>query len=248
MTLSSNNCENFFGMLSKFTHGKRINFGQSNSWEAYQFLVVGKRSDDKFEDKVQSHAGIISSYLRDEATERLVKAKEYNRVRQRRGDVKERRKVQQYAKAKDIAKRTTLSGCHKPNKLSPKEACNSNGNKKKRYLKEVSKGADRQTRKRRWRCPKCKDLVDLQWGDRCPKEQCIGANKSENVATEVSKQKKRKNPKCQNCGLPHARKDCTEPTYEPRKKKSNKEEREDNALADLLGTFDTLTSAGALLT
>ena len=90
--------------------------------------------------------------------------------------------------------------------------------------------------------------MDLQWGDRCPKEQCIGANKSENVATEVSKQKKRKNPKCQNCGLPHARKDCTEPTYEPRKKKSNKEEREDNALAYLLGTFDTLTSAGALLT
>ena len=48
----------------------------------------------------------------------------------------------------------------------------------------------------------------------------------------------------QNCGFPHAKKDCTEPTYEPRKKKSKKEEKKDNALADLLGTFDTLTSDG----
>ena len=31
------------------------------------------------------------------------------------------------------------------------------------------------------------------------------------------------------------------------KKKSKKEEREDDALADLLGTFDILTSAGASL-
>ena len=67
LTYSSNNCENFFGMLAKFSHGKQINFGRTNSWEAYQFLMAGKRSDDRFEDKILAHAGIISSYLRDEA-------------------------------------------------------------------------------------------------------------------------------------------------------------------------------------
>ena len=35
LAMSSNDCENYFGLLSKFSHGKRIYFGQTDSWQVY---------------------------------------------------------------------------------------------------------------------------------------------------------------------------------------------------------------------
>ena len=122
LTYSSNNCENFFGMLAKFSHGKRINFGKTDSWEAYQYLVAGKRSDEKFEDKILAHAKIESSYVRYHATELAVKMKEYDRINQRHEKVEKRRKVQQFAKTKDIARHSKTPDRHAPDKLSPTES------------------------------------------------------------------------------------------------------------------------------
>lgn len=45
MTMSSNDCENFFGMIAKYSHGKIIFLGQTDSWEAYQLLIAGNKSD-----------------------------------------------------------------------------------------------------------------------------------------------------------------------------------------------------------
>ena len=62
-------------MITKYSHGKRIFWGQSDAWEVYQLLVVGRKSDLKFEDSLQSYDGIVSSYVRDVNTEKLIKKK-----------------------------------------------------------------------------------------------------------------------------------------------------------------------------
>ena len=59
LAMSRNDCENFFDMLAKYSHGKRIFLGLTDSWEGYQLLVASKKSDDKFEDKIEAYAGIV---------------------------------------------------------------------------------------------------------------------------------------------------------------------------------------------
>ena len=71
LAMSSNDCGNFFGMLVKYSHGKQIFLGQTDLWEVYQLLVAGKKTDDRFADKVQNYHKIISSHVRDTNTENL---------------------------------------------------------------------------------------------------------------------------------------------------------------------------------
>ena len=42
--LSSNGCENYSGVLVKFSQGKRLNLDQSDSWRVLQAFVAGLRS------------------------------------------------------------------------------------------------------------------------------------------------------------------------------------------------------------
>ena len=125
MALSSNACENFYGMLTKYTHGKRINYGQTDSWAVFGLYVAGKKSDDRFEDKVQQCAGIQSSYVRDSQIDKSIAVKENHREREKREDVKERQKVRQMAKIKECQKNMRVAGRHRPNSLSPKDNCKS---------------------------------------------------------------------------------------------------------------------------
>ena len=83
LAMSSNDCENFFGMLVKYSHGKRIFLGQTDSWEVYQLLVAGKKTDDRFADKVQNYHKIISSHVRDTNTEKLINKKRLDRERKK---------------------------------------------------------------------------------------------------------------------------------------------------------------------
>ncbi|KAL7545104.1 hypothetical protein ACHAWF_008471 [Thalassiosira exigua] len=144
-TMTSNGCENFFGMLSKYSHGKRIFWGQSDSWEIFQFLVAGKKSDDHFEDAVQAYDGIVSSAVRDVNLARQVRKKQRDRLRQQTDAYKQRRKVRQYAKIKDVVKNKSASARHRSNKLSPKDSCTS----------QKPKVQKQSTRKRKPRCKNC---------------------------------------------------------------------------------------------
>ena len=81
--MSSNDAENYFRVLSKYSHGKRICLGKTDTWEIYQLFVAGLRSDEKFEEKIQLHSGIVSSYLRDKMNAKLVKWKQYHRERKK---------------------------------------------------------------------------------------------------------------------------------------------------------------------
>ncbi|KAL7535208.1 LOW QUALITY PROTEIN: hypothetical protein ACHAXR_006340 [Thalassiosira sp. AJA248-18] len=127
MAMSSNDCENFFGMLAKYSHGKRTFLGQTDSWEVYQLLVAGGKSDDHFADKtVQDYHGIIVlSHIINVNTAKLIKPKQYNQKQQQGDKYKQCRKVRQYAKVKDAAKNKKSANNHCSNKVSPKETCKS---------------------------------------------------------------------------------------------------------------------------
>ena len=49
----------------------------------YQLFVAGPKSDDKFEDKIQAHARIKSSAIRDKATTKIAEGKEYYHTRKK---------------------------------------------------------------------------------------------------------------------------------------------------------------------
>ena len=132
MSLSSNGCENFFSMLVKFSHGKRLYFGQTDSWEVLQLLVVGLKSDDRIEDRIRAHAGILSSYVRDIGTAKLIEKKEYDRKYKATETFKKRRKLKQITKMKDVVKNKTAPAAHRSNKLSPKSTCKSQAPKTKK--------------------------------------------------------------------------------------------------------------------
>ena len=146
-TMSSNGCENFFGMMAKFSHGNRIFLGQTNSWEIYQLLVAGKKSFDNFEDMLREYDNIVSLYVRDVRVVNAVKAKENQRERQRGVKHINCRKVRSYAKLKDAVKNKTAAVGHLPNKLSPKDACKAKA--------KASKVPAKPTRKRKSCCKNC---------------------------------------------------------------------------------------------
>ncbi|KAL7545351.1 hypothetical protein ACHAWF_015517 [Thalassiosira exigua] len=144
--MSSNNCENFFNILAKFSHGKRINNGLTDSWEVFQLLVAGQRSDLRIEDKIQAHAGIASSFVRDRAIDQQVWLKEYHQKRKRTEKYKRRRKISQVAKVHKAVKNTTAPARHRPNKQSPTDAC-----KSEPALKAHAAVGTKKTRKRKCR-------------------------------------------------------------------------------------------------
>ena len=149
LALSSNDCENYFGMLTEYSHGKHMYFGQSDLWQVYQLLVAGLRTDDGFEDKIQASAGIASSFVRDVITGKAIARKEYHRKRKKTEEVKHRRKLASYSKVRNAVKNSTAKARHKPNKQTPLDACKSKSVKSKPTQKAP-------TKKRKAKCPNCK--------------------------------------------------------------------------------------------
>ncbi|EJK46210.1 hypothetical protein THAOC_35133, partial [Thalassiosira oceanica] len=148
-TLSSNDCEGFFNMLTKYSHGKRIYYGQADSWQCFGKLVAGRKSNDRFEDEVQSLAGMVSTYVRDTQVVKCLRIKDKKRAREQSDKCKDRRKVHQMAKLKASQKSLSLPGRHKSNTLNAKDNC-----------KSAPEEPPKKKKKRRTRCKNCKDFHD----------------------------------------------------------------------------------------
>ncbi|KAL7531548.1 hypothetical protein ACHAWF_003815 [Thalassiosira exigua] len=103
IVFSGNHCENFYSILAKFSHGKRINNGQTDLWEVFQLLVAGQRSDDRIKDKIQAAAGIVSSALRNQALGKMDKNRSFDRQRKQTEKYKLRLKISQVAKVHKAA-------------------------------------------------------------------------------------------------------------------------------------------------
>jgi hypothetical protein len=123
LALSSNDCKNYFGMLTKYSHGKRMYFGQSDSWQVCQLLVAGLRTDDGFKGKIQASAGIASLFICDVITGKDISKKEYHRKRKKTDEVKHLRKLVLCSKVRNAVKHSTAKARHKPDKQAPPNAC-----------------------------------------------------------------------------------------------------------------------------
>ncbi|EJK58916.1 hypothetical protein THAOC_20921 [Thalassiosira oceanica] len=148
-TLSSNDCEGYFNMLTKFSQGKRINLDQTDSWQCFGMLAAGRKSNDRFEDEVHSLAGMKSMYVRDVQVDRCLRIKDKKRARQQTDVYKDRKKVKQMAKLQDSQKSLTLPGRHKSNKLNAKDNC-----------KSAPEKPQKKRKKRRTKCKNCNCLHD----------------------------------------------------------------------------------------
>ena len=119
ISISSNGCENLFIVLDNYSHGKRMYFGRTDSWEVCQLFVAGLKSNDNVEEKIQAHARIKSSVMKDIAITKITKEKEHHRARKKSEKCKSRRKISKFAKANAVIKNSAANGRNKPNKLLP---------------------------------------------------------------------------------------------------------------------------------
>ena len=56
--MSSNLCELYFGVLTKFSEGKRINLDHADAWQIMQLFVAGILSDIQYTNRVSTDIGI----------------------------------------------------------------------------------------------------------------------------------------------------------------------------------------------
>ena len=97
--LSSNGCENYSGVLVKFSQGKRLNLDQSDSWRVLQAFVAGLRSNKSFTQTIRIKAGVLPSLERDRQMYVVNKIKEQSRVDHATDLCKKSRKVTKQIRA-----------------------------------------------------------------------------------------------------------------------------------------------------
>ena len=120
--MSSNVCDNYFGVLVKFAQGKRLNLDQSDSWRVLQAFVAGLRSNKSFTQTIRIKAGVLPSLESDHQMAVLNKIKEQFRVYHATDFSKKRRKVTKQIRAHLMGKDEKKTERHSPDKLKMKES------------------------------------------------------------------------------------------------------------------------------
>eukprot|EP00985_Skeletonema_marinoi_P018417 scaffold10289_cov75-Skeletonema_marinoi.AAC.1 len=174
---SSNRCENYFGVVAKYTHGKRLYYGRSDTFECIQLYVaatINNKNAAGIEDRMRKLNGIsYQSSVRDTAIAKDTEIKEYHKKNKKSVEVIERRKASKIATTKKTVKNSTNSARHKTDKQSPTDDCKSNNVPKKK------KPAT--TKKRKKQCVNCKTFHDGPCQEPC----------YDNEAAKKKKQKKK---------------------------------------------------------
>ena len=129
--MSSNICELYFGVLSKFSHGKKINLDHGDSWRVMQLFVVGLMSCNNFTTKISKEIGVSSSIVREKKTNTLSIRKEYMSKYKKQEITIFRRKLSKQAKNVLLAKNSREKQRHRPEKLKATERVRSELPKKR---------------------------------------------------------------------------------------------------------------------
>jgi hypothetical protein len=183
--LSSNWAKNFFGIIIKYSQGKRIYQGKTDSWEVRCYFAADMTSNEKFAVKILKSMGLGSSQIRELETARQAGKK--RKIADAKGLEKniKRRKVSKNKKLNSLAVNTKRKDQHKSDSLAPTDDCrseepgdDSNGAAQKPKPKPKS----RQPRK----CGNCKRLGHTKGA--CPEPDY----------SESEKKKKRKHLKFTN--------------------------------------------------
>ena len=117
--LSSNVCENYFGILVKFSQGKRLNLDQCDSWRVLQAFVAGLRSNPDFTSVVRDKAGVLPCIQRDLSMKRIHKLREQSQIFHKTEKQKQRRKVTKQVRAHLMGKDEKKSERHVTDKVKP---------------------------------------------------------------------------------------------------------------------------------
>ena len=77
--LSSNCCENYFSVLTKYSHGKRINGDYTDTWRVQCAVVCGLISNPKFVLEIMEKLGVSPNEIRTESVAKLNTRKVYQK-------------------------------------------------------------------------------------------------------------------------------------------------------------------------
>jgi hypothetical protein len=121
--MSSNLCENYFSVMVKFSQGKRLNLGQSNSWAVLAHFVAGLRSNPDFSTQVMERFGINKSDVRIKVQTQFAKRREYWKEWKQSDKYREQRHIRKVVSSAIMGKEAAKSSAHRSGKLNPKDAC-----------------------------------------------------------------------------------------------------------------------------
>ena len=131
--MSSNLCELYFGVLTKFTEGKRLNVDSGDAWRIMQYFVAGMRSDPNFVRNLAAEIGIANTTIAAKKEELRLKRKEYLSTYKQTEKAMFRRKVTKQAKNVLLGRNSRDKCRHEPDKLNIKTT-KKKGSKTKGYF------------------------------------------------------------------------------------------------------------------
>jgi len=121
--MSSNLCENYFSIMVKFSQGKRLNLGQSNSWAVLAHFVAGLRSNHDFSSQIMERFDIRPSDVRNKVRSHFAKRREYWKTWKQSDKYRKQRHLRKVLSSARMGKEAAKSSAHRSGKLNPKDAC-----------------------------------------------------------------------------------------------------------------------------
>ena len=118
--MSSNICECYFSVLVKFSHGKRLNLGQSDSWEVLLHFVAGLMSHSSIDISTRTlHSfKIQENEIRIAKRNNLERKKNSDKARKETEEYKRKKTASDFARKQRVAKDSTKKERHMTDKIS----------------------------------------------------------------------------------------------------------------------------------
>ena len=146
--LSSNVCENYFSVLTKYSHGKRLNGNFTDTWRVQQAVVAGMIGNHKFVLEAMETLGVEQNEIRKRSSGKLIKRKLYQKKYHASDKQQKRRRLSDQVRAHALGKIENSKNRHQPDKVKPGENVAS-------ARKAASKLAGKKTKARKQKTTKC---------------------------------------------------------------------------------------------
>ena len=115
--MSSNLCELYFGVLNKFSEGKRLNLDHADAWQIMQLFVAGILSDKEYTNRVSTDIGINKNTISNIKLSKMVSKKKYHSDYKRTEAAIFRRKLSKQGKNLLLGRNAKDKSRHIPDKL-----------------------------------------------------------------------------------------------------------------------------------
>ena len=119
--LSSNVCENYFSVLTKFSHGKRKNGDFTDTWRIQQYVVAGLISNENFLLELMEKVGSPINHIRQQKLESIIRAKRYQQGYHKTVEQKNRRRLATQIRQHALGKLENNKNRHVSDKIQPGE-------------------------------------------------------------------------------------------------------------------------------